>query len=98
MPAQGAVLRNQHVGVPVAGEIGEAEVGIAPVDPGQRLEWGEGFPVFINGPLVESRRRAGELRQVELAIAGEIEELLSPSGEMRACRNSSDRFHRPKAP
>src|SRR5436190_23169525 len=104
MPAEGLVFADQHVGVAVAGDIDEFEIGIAPVEDRQRGKWPERLPVLVLGPLEEPRRSSAELGQVELTVAGEIEKLLPPAaqpgerrlpsnqlnrGETRQCRLSS---------
>jgi hypothetical protein len=50
----------QHIGETVAGEIDEAQVGIAPVDRRQLGEAFERFEILLNGAAVEARLRLGE--------------------------------------
>ena len=71
------MLGDQDVRVAVAGQVHEAQVGVLPVDGGQGLEGPELGPARVLGALEEARHRGVEGDQVELAVAGEIEQLLS---------------------
>ena len=63
----------------VAVEVDEAEVRVVPVDVGELPEGRKGASLAVGGALVEAGDRARpEVDQVELAVAGEVQELLAP--------------------
>ena len=75
VPDEGVVFGDQHVGVAVAVEIDELQVGVAHVAVEARGEGAEGLPAFGLVVLVEAGRGAVQHHQVGLAVAGQIHEL-----------------------
>ncbi len=65
--------------MPVAIDIDEAEVGIVPLEVGRRRQWREAVPISVFGALEKAGHRPLENDAVELAVAGEVEEL-GPGG------------------
>ncbi len=78
VPAEGIVFSDQQVGVAVAGEVDELEIGIVPIQDGQRGERREGLPVLVHGALIEAGCGTLELDHVELTVASEIKKLWPP--------------------
>ena len=93
VPPEGVVFADQEVGKPVAGEIDEFEVGVAPVQHRQRLEGSERLPVLILGALEESRASARRSHQVELAVAGKIHQLLPAAAQGGKRGLARDQFY-----
>src|SRR5205085_8065886 len=77
VPGEHIILADQDVGLAVAGEIDEFQVGVIPVQYGQRGERLQRAPGSIFGSLEEAWGPGVELDQIELPIAGKIEQLLS---------------------
>jgi len=69
--------------VAVAGQINEAQVGVLPVDVRQADEAAESIPASIFSAREESRRGRIEIDEIEVAVTGEIEELLPPATQRR---------------
>ena len=78
----------------VAGEIDEAQVGIAPVRHGQRTESAKARPTRVESPLVEARDRRRQIDEIEIAVARDIHELLASAAECGERRPVRDRFDR----
>ena len=75
VPDEGIVFGDQHVGMAVAVEVDELQVGVAHVAVQARGERAEGLPAFGLVVLVQAGRGAVQHHQVGLAVAGQIHEL-----------------------
>ena len=75
VPDEGVVFGDQHVGVAVAVEIDELQVGVAHVAVEARGEGAERLPALGLVVLVEAGHRAVQDDQVGLAVAGQVHEL-----------------------
>ena len=75
MPAEGLVLTDEDVGMPVASEIDELEIGIAPVDIGQRLERNKRFPTLLVRAFIKTCCGCFKDRKVELTVTCQIQKL-----------------------
>src|SRR5258708_17605669 len=74
----------------VTGKVDESEIGVAPRQIGQRAEWNEGIPVLVFGALEKPGCGSLQRNQVELSVAGQIEELLparTQLGQRRPARH-----------
>ena len=89
VPGDGAVRGQQRVGVPVAVEVDEAQVGVVPADRRELLERAERLPVAVVGALVEARARAVVAHEVEPAVAVEVDE--AAARERRLARHRLER-------
>jgi hypothetical protein len=81
IPSEPLVGGDEDVGQPVAGQVDEADVGVAPRQVRKRAERPERLPAIDLAPLEEAGRRALERNHVELPVAGEIEQPL-PGAEL----------------
>src|SRR5262245_11114600 len=72
VPGERLVAADEDVRVAVAGEIDEPEIRVAPIDHWHRLERRQRLPSLGVRTLVEAGRRALEVDEIELAVAGEI--------------------------
>ena len=92
VPDEGAVFGDQHVGVAVAVQIDELQVGVAHVAVEARREGTEGLPAFSVIVLIEAGHGAVQHHQVGLAVAGQVHELRAAGqGEVGLERNQSRR-------
>ena len=69
VPCEHVAFGDDDVGVAVAGEIEEPQVGFSPIDVRLEAERLEDLPVLRLGPLEETCRRALEHDAVEPAVA-----------------------------
>ena len=76
VPGERVVTGDQDVGEAVPVEVDHAQVGVVPGDVGVGPERAERLPAALVGPLVEAGHRAAELDQVQVAVAGQVEQLL----------------------
>ena len=67
----------------VAVQVHKAEVGVSPIACSAAGGRSARFPVRIVGALVESRRGAAERDQVQLAVAGQVENCWPPPGDAK---------------
>ena len=81
VPDEGVVFGNQHVGVTVAVQVNEFQVGVAHVAVEARGEGAEGLPAFLFIVLIEARHGAIQHHQIRLAVAGEVHELRLPASQ-----------------
>ena len=81
VPDEGVVFADQHVGVAVAVQIDEFQVGVAHVAVEARGERAEGLPAFVVVVFVEAGHGAVQHHQIGLAVAGEVHELRLPAGQ-----------------
>ncbi len=81
VPDEGVVFADQHVGVAVAVQVDELQVGVARVAVEARGEGAEGLPAFVVVVLVEAGHGAVQHHQIGLAVAGEVHELRLPAGQ-----------------
>ena len=77
IPGERVVAGDQHVGEAVPVEIHQAQVGIVPGDAGLRPERAERPPAALARALVDAGHRPAELGQVQVAVAGQIEQFLA---------------------
>ena len=75
VPHQGVVFGDQHVGMAVAVEINELEVGVAEVAVQARVEGAERLPAFGIVVFVQARRGTVHDHDVGLTVAGKVHEL-----------------------
>ena len=82
------IIGDEEIGVAVAGQIDEAQVGILPIDVRQTDEGAKSIPTGIIGASEEPWSRCLEIDQIELAIAREVQQLLPPAvqGRQRGAR------------
>ena len=82
----------------VAGQIDEAQVRVvASRRSGSESNGAERAPVAVGGPLVEAGRRAVEVDEIELAVAGQVEQLAATVAEQRGRRSGRHRLDRAEA-
>ena len=95
---EGLIFRDEHVGMAIAGEVDEAQIGILPV------ECWEGSGTCGIGPIrhrrceKEPRSRRAEIHEVEIAVSGEIQKLLTPAVQRSERRTRRHAFDGPEAP
>ncbi len=83
MPAKGLVLGNEHVRVAVAGEIDESQLAILEVLHGAGYERRQRLPAPIRGAFEESGCGPLQLHQIQLPVAGKVEQLRPAAAEQR---------------
>ena len=76
VPGEGVVAGDQHVGEAVSVEVDHAQVRVVPGDVRAGLERAERLPAAGFRPAVATRHRAAELGQVQMPVAGQVEQLL----------------------
>ena len=81
VPDEGIVFADQHVGVTVAVQVNELQVGVARVAVEARGEGAEGLPAFSAIVFVQAGHGAVQHHQIGLAVAGEVHELRLPAGQ-----------------
>lgn len=74
----------------IAGEVYELEIRIGPIHHGELIEGSELLPALIVRAFVEAGRRALQVNEVQLTVAGEIQELLTTAGDGREGRTLGD--------
>ena len=94
MPGEDLVLGDQDVGAPVAVQVDEPQVGVVPRRVRQLGEGAERLPARVLGALVEPRGGPGERHQVELPVAGEVQQLLAAAAQRGQRRLEADGLER----
>jgi len=77
VPAEGLVFGDEDVGVTIASEVDEFEIGVAPGNIRERAKCPVCIPLLIRRALEESRRWSIEVDNVQLTITSQIQELLA---------------------
>ena len=77
------IIGDEDVGVAVAGQIDEAQVGALPVEVWQTDEGAKSVPGGIVGAGEEPWSRRLKVDQIEVAIAREVQQLLPPATQCR---------------
>ena len=88
------IIGDEEVGVAVAGQIDEAQIGVLPVEVRQTDECAKSVPAGIVGAGEEPWSRRLKVDQIEVAIAREVQQLLPPAVQGRqrgAGRHAFDR-------
>ena len=86
VPGKDSILRDQDVGVAVAGNVDEPDVGVLVLVFGVDLKAVKSLPAALGRTPVEARHRPLELNKVQPALAGEIEQLLAAACQGREPR------------
>ena len=90
IPAEDVVLGDQHVGMAIAVEIDEAQIGIVPVHIRDGGQGQETLPVLVVGALVEAGIGPFQHHAILLPVAGEIEKLMTGRSRLREARQLGD--------
>src|SRR5512136_2929478 len=75
MPSQGFTFGDQDIGVTIAGQVDELQVGIVKVDLRPGLKGSERLPIGFVGTFVEAANSTLHLDQIHLTISSQIKEL-----------------------
>ena len=79
VPSEHVTFGDQHIGDAVAGQIDEAEVGVVPIQYRTFAERSEPGPAFFQRPAVKAGRARAEVDEVQVAVTGDIHQVLQPA-------------------
>ena len=80
----------------IARQVDELEIRVVPGQVGQRREGGELIPALVLGALEEAGRGPAELDQVELPVAGQVQELLLVAAQRGGRGDAGHQLQRPE--
>ena len=80
VPGEYVLLGDERIGMAIAGQIHEAQIGVLPVDVGQAGERHVALPAVVTVTLVKAGRGAAEIDHINFAIACQIHELVAAAG------------------
>ena len=96
MPGEDLVFGDQDIGMSIPRQVDELEIRVVPGQVGQRREGGELIPALVLGALEEAGRGPAELDQVELPVAGQVQELLLVAAQRRRRGDAGHQLQRPE--